>query len=108
VKKLVCVPNILALSLGVAIASAQAAEPERVDCHGGKVTISGEHRSVELANCAVIRVEGSHNNIAGRLPKRAKVFVTGDGNILALHPANGVSFSRLKDTGRDNEINGPG
>jgi hypothetical protein len=114
VKEPVCVSNILAIILGVAAASAfasssaRAAEPEKVDCHGGKVTISGEHRFIEIANCAEIRVEGSHNNISGRLPKRSKVFVTGDGNVLTLNPVNGISFSRVKDTGHDNMFHAPG
>lgn len=108
------VAKVLAIPLGVAIGSlialtsAQAAEPEKIDCKGGEVTISGEHRTVELANCAVIHVEGSHNNVAGVLPKKSKVFVTGDGNVLDLHPADGVSFSRFKDSGHDNQVHGPG
>jgi hypothetical protein len=113
VKRLASAYRLLAIPFGVAIGalaltSAHAAEREKIDCHGGEITVSGEQRSVELANCAVIRIEGSHNNVAGVLPKRSKVYVTGDDNVVALHPVEGVSFSRLKDTGRDNKINGPG
>jgi hypothetical protein len=102
------VAAIVALVSSITLTSAHAAEPEKLNCHGGNITISGEHRLVELANCAVVRVEGSYNNITGRLPKRAKVFVTGNGNVVALQPPNGVSFSRIKDMGQDNKVGGPG
>ena len=113
-RSLASFPRVVAVAATVAIGSvapwtsANAAQREKLDCHGGAITISGEHRVVELANCAVVRVEGSHNNINGHLPKRAKVFVTGNGNVVALQPPNGVSFSRVKDTGQDNKVEGPG
>jgi hypothetical protein len=81
-----------------------AAPPEKMDCHGGVATIAGDHRSVEVANCAVVRIEGSHNDVSGRLTKRSKVFVTGDDNTVRLHPKEGLSFGRLKDTGKGNRI----
>lgn len=88
--------------------SAQAAQVQKVDCRGGDITISGENRTVELANCAVVNISGSHNHVTGRLPKHAKVLVTGNANVVSLHPPNGVSFSHIKDRGKDNQVDGPG
>lgn len=101
---------ILGLALGFTLLAAQtsrAAEPEKIDCHGGPITISGDHRTVELANCTVVRVEGSHDVVKGRLPRQAKVYVTGNHNQVDLQPPEGVSFSHLKDTGHDNRLGGP-
>ena len=100
-----------ALAFAMTLLGAQAsraAEPEKLDCHGGSITITGEHRTVELANCAEVRVEGSHNVVRGQLTQHSKVYVTGNGNTVRLHPVEGISFSRMKDTGHDNDIGGPG
>lgn len=91
----------------LAAAPSRAAGPEKIDCQGGPVTIAGDHRKVELADCSIVRVEGSHDEVTGSLTKRYRVFVTGDDNVVSLHPRDGLSYGHFKDAGKRNKVHGP-